>query len=129
LQLAQSQSRWCKKQNGKVPTLPKHINKAMGKASNQLMGFNEVTWGLWCQSYVKSTKKLTTSQFEKIITLAKKYMMTPCTVESTTIIEIDEEEDNDHANIVDHSSGSEPESDCESSFTLLNIRLMPIKRM
>jgi len=32
------------KAKGKVPTLPKHINKAMGKASNQLTGFNEVTW-------------------------------------------------------------------------------------
>src|SRR5882724_4017708 len=114
------------KAKGKVPTLPKHINKATGKASNQLTGFNEVTWGLRCQSYVKSTKKLTASQFDKIITLSKKYMTTPHTVESTTIIEIEEEEDNAHANIVDHSSGSEPESDCESSFTLLNIGLMPI---
>src|SRR5882724_9056957 len=105
------------KAKGKVPTLPKHINKATGKASNQLMGFNEVTWGLRCRSYVKSTKKLTTSQFDKIITLAKKYMTTPCTVESTTIIEIEEEEDA-CANIIDHSSGSEPESDCESSFTV-----------
>ena len=52
--------------------------------------------------------------------------MTPCTVKSTTVIEIDEEEEDAHANIVDRSSGSEPESDCESSFTLLNIGLMPI---
>ena len=114
------------KAKGKVPTLPKQINKATGKASNQLMGFNEVTWGLQCRSYVKLTKKLTASQFDKIITLSKKCMMTPCTFESTTIIEIDEEEDDAHANIVDHSSGSEPEYDCESSFTLSNIRLMPI---
>ena len=114
------------KAKGKVPTFPKQINKATGKASNQLMGFNEVTWALQCWSYVKSTKKLTASQFDKIITLTKKYMMTPHTVESTTIIEIDEEEDDAHANSVNHSSGSEPESDCESSFTLSNIGLMPI---
>src|SRR5882724_7193870 len=79
------------------------------------MGFNEVTWGLWCQSYIKSTKKLTTSQFDKIMTLAKKYMMTPLTIKSTTVIEIDEEEDNTHSNVVNHSSGSEPESESESS--------------
>ena len=117
------------KEKGKVPTFPKKINQAMGKASNQLTGFNEVTWGLQCWSYVKLTKKLTASPFDKIITLAKKYMTTPCTIESTTIIEIEEEEDDACANIVDHSSGSEPESDCESSFTLLNIGLMPIQRM
>src|SRR5882724_12657721 len=114
------------KAKGKVPMLPKHINKATGKASNQLMSFNEITWGLQCWSYVKLTKKLTTSRFDKIITLAKKYMMTPHTVESTTVIEIEEEEDDACANIFDCSSGSEPESDCESSFTLLNIVLMPI---
>ena len=114
------------KAKGKVPTLPKQVNQATGKASNQLMGFNEVTWGLQCRSYVKSTKKLTASRFEKIITLAKKYMTTPRTVESTTVIEIDDGEDDVRANIVDRSSGSEPESDCESSFTLLNIGLMPI---
>jgi len=43
----------------------------------------------------------------------------------STIIEI-EEEDDACANIIDRSSGSEPESDCESSFTLSNIGLMPI---
>ena len=113
------------KAKGKVPMLPKHINKAMGKGSNQLMGFNEVTWGLQCWSYVKLTKKLTASPFDKIITLAKKYMTTPRSVESTTVIEI-EEEDDAYVNIVYCSSGSEPESDCESSFTLSNIGLMPI---
>src|SRR5882724_6315887 len=111
------------KAKGKVPTLPKHINKAMGKASHQLTGFNEVTWGLRCRSYVKSTKKLTASRFDKIITLAKKYMTTPRTIESTTVNEIEEEEDDACANIVDCSSGSEPESDCESSFALSNIGL------
>ena len=90
------------------------------------MGFNEVTWGLQCQSYVKLTKKLTASWFDKIITFAKKYMTTPHAIKSTTVIEIDEEEEDAHANIVDHSSGSEPESDCESFFTLSNIGLMPI---
>lgn len=73
---------------------------------------------------VKSTKKLTMSQFEKTIILSKKYMMTPHTAESTTVIEIDDGGDDVCVNIVDHSSGSEP--DCQSSFVLLNIRLMPI---
>jgi len=53
-------------------------------------------------------------------------MTTPHAIKSTTVIEIDEEEEDAHANIVDHSSGSEPESDCESFFTLSNIGLMPI---
>ena len=113
------------KAKGKVPTLPKQINQATGKASNQSMGFNEVTWGLWCQSYVKSTKKLTASQFEKIVTLAKKYMATPH-IEPMTIIEIDDDDNDVHANIIDRSSGSEPESDCESSFALSNTGLIPI---
>jgi len=45
---------------------------------------------------------------------------------STTIIEVEDDEGNVHANIVDWSSGSEPESDCESPFALLNIGLIPI---
>ena len=113
------------KAKGKVPTLPKQINQAIGKVSNQSMGFNKVTWGLRCRSYVKSTKKLTASQFEKIVTLAKKYMATPC-IEPITIIEIDDDDNDVHANIIDCSSGSEPESDCESSFALSNTGLIPI---
>jgi len=53
-------------------------------------------------------------------------MTTLCTIESTTIIEIDDNENNVHANIVDHSSESETESDCKTSFSLSNIGLMPI---
>jgi hypothetical protein len=79
--------------------LPKQINQAMGKASNQMMGFNGVTWGMHCQSYVKSTKKLTNAQFNKIIKLAMEYMTS--TINDTKIIKIEDDKDA-HADIVDH---------------------------
>ncbi|KAI0248045.1 hypothetical protein BJV78DRAFT_850438 [Lactifluus subvellereus] len=90
------------KAKGKVPTLPKQLNPATGKASNRSTAFNEVTCGLRCRFYVKAAKKQTTSRFEKIIALAKKYMTTPYT---------ESFEDDPRANLVDNSSGSEPESD------------------
>jgi len=97
---------------GKVPMLPKKINQATGKASNHLMGFNEVTWGTYCQSYMKSTKNLSDKQFDKIIKIAMEYVMTGnCTVNDTDIIEIEDNKDA-HANIVDHECGVE--SDCRS---------------
>jgi hypothetical protein len=46
------------KAKGRIPTLPKKINQATGKASHQLTGFNEMSWGARCASYVKSVKKL-----------------------------------------------------------------------
>jgi len=39
----------------------KQMNQAMGKASNQLMGFNEALWSAHCLSYVKLVKKLSAS--------------------------------------------------------------------
>lgn len=46
-----------RKAKGRIPTLPKQINQATGKASNQLTGFNELAWGARCANYVKSAKK------------------------------------------------------------------------
>ena len=46
------------KAKGRIPSLPKQLNQATGKASNQLTAFNEIAWGARCSSYVKSAKKL-----------------------------------------------------------------------
>jgi hypothetical protein len=98
---------------GKVLTLPKQINKAMGKASNQMMGFNEVNWGVRCRSYVKSTKKLTNAQFDKIIKLATEYMTTTNhMVNDAEIIKIEDDKDA-RANIIDCES--EVKSNCRSA--------------
>ena len=61
---------------GKVPTLPKQINQATGKVSKQAIGFNEVTWGKRCVSYVKSAKGLSSTRFNEIMELASAFMKT-----------------------------------------------------
>jgi hypothetical protein len=50
-----------KKAKGQIPTLPKQLNQATGKVSNQFTVFNEVLWGVHCSSYVKSAKRLSAS--------------------------------------------------------------------
>jgi hypothetical protein len=102
------------KAKGKIPTLPKQINHATGKVSNQSMGFNEVTWGVRCKSYVKSAKKLTNDRFDKVVSLATEFMKVNHRLvdEDDDIIEIEEDEDI-RANIIDISS-SEDEAECKS---------------
>jgi hypothetical protein len=102
------------KAKGKIPTLPKQINHATGKVSNQSMGFNEVTWGVHCKSYVKSAKKLTNDRFDKVVSLATEFMKVNHRLvdEDDDIIEIEEDEDI-RANIIDISS-SEDEAECKS---------------
>jgi hypothetical protein len=93
--------------------LPKQINQATGKASNQFMGFNEGSWGVRCSSYIKSAKKLSASRFDEIILLAAEYLKVGQNLEDDDVIEIADDDDDDiRANIVDHSSGSEGDFDC-----------------
>jgi hypothetical protein len=102
---------------GKVPTLLKQINQAMGKASNQLTGFNEVSWGVHCQSYVKSAKDLSNSRFDNIIELAQEFAkVNHHIVDDPDIIEIEDNEEDIHAIIVDNASDSKDEADCKSIF-------------
>jgi hypothetical protein len=99
---------------GKVPTLPKQINQLTGRVSHQLMGFNEVTWGTHCKSYVKSAKKLSAIRFDEVVRLATEFTKINHHLinEDDDIIEIEEEEDI-RANIIDISSGSEDEAECK----------------
>ena len=95
-----------RKAKGRIPNLLKQINQATGKASSQLTGFNETMWGQRCSSYVKSAKKLSASRFDKIISLSAEYMKVNQNIEDEDVIEIPNDDDI-HANIVDHSSSSE----------------------
>ena len=102
---------------GKVPTLPKQINQATGKASNQLTGFNEVSWGVRCRSYMKSAKDLSNSRFDNIIELAQEFAkVNHRIVDDPDIIEIEDDEEDIRANIVDNASDSEDEADCKYIF-------------
>jgi hypothetical protein len=94
------------KAKGRIPTLPKTINQATGKASKQLTGFTEISWGVRCSSYVKSAKKLSASRFNEIISLSAEYMKVNQNNEDEDVIEIPDDDDI-RANIVDHSSSSE----------------------
>jgi len=98
------------KAKGKVPTLPKQINHVAGKVSNQSTGFNEVTWGMRCKSYVKSAKKLSGTRFN-VVCLATEFMKVNHHLvdEDDDVIEINEDKDI-RANTIDISSSSEDEA-------------------
>lgn len=102
--------------NGKVPALPKQVNQSTGKVSKQVIGFNEVTWGKRCKSYVISAKKLSSSRFDEIVGLATEFMKTIHPIMDDDIKIEDEVEEDIRANIIDVSSDSEDEvnSDCKS---------------
>jgi hypothetical protein len=99
--------------------LPKQINQATGKASNQLTGFNEVSWGVHCRSYVKSAKDFSNSRFDNIIELAQEFTkVNHHIVDDPDIIEIEDDEEDIRANIVDNTSDSEDEADCKYIFAV-----------
>ena len=101
------------KAKGRIPTLPKQLNQATGKVSNQFTVFNEASWGVRCSSYVKSAKKLSASRFDEIITMSAEYMKVSQNIEDEDIIDIPDDDDDDiRANIIDHSSSGEDDSDC-----------------
>ena len=89
----------------RIPSLPKKVNQATGKASDQLTGFNEIPWGAYCSSYVKSAKKLSASRFDKIISLSAKVSH----VEEEDDIELPDDDDDIRAIVNDDSSSSEGE--------------------
>src|ERR1700677_67062 len=102
------------KAKGKVPMLPKQINQSMGKVSHQLTGFNEVTWGKCCKSYVASAKKLSEARFDEVVRLATEFTkINPRLIDGDdNVIEIEDEEDI-HVNIIDIPSSSEDEVECK----------------
>jgi hypothetical protein len=97
---------------GKVPALPKQMNQTTGRVSKQATGFNEVIWGKRCRSYVTSAKGLSPSRFDEVVGLAMEFMKTTHRPMDHDIIEIEEEEEDIRANIIDISSDSEDE--CKS---------------
>ena len=92
------------KSKGPVPTIPKQMNQSTGKASNQLTGFNEASWGARCSSYVRPAKTVSASRFDEIPSLSAEYMKGGTN---------HDDDDDICANIVDHSdSSSEGDTDC-----------------
>ena len=92
---------------GRIPILPKKINQATGKASHQLTSFNELAWGSCCSNYVKLAKILSEAWFQEIISLVTEYMKANQNFEDDDIIEVLDDNNDIHANIVDHCSSSE----------------------
>ena len=86
---------------GRIPTLPKQLNQATGKASNQLTAFNEIAWGARCSSYVKSAKKLSNSRFDEIVSLSAEYMKANYNLDDDEVIEINDDDSDIRANVID----------------------------
>lgn len=59
---------------GKLPNLPKLLNKSTGKQSTLSTGFTEANWGARCRSYFKSAQSLSNSHFNEICRFALEYM-------------------------------------------------------
>jgi hypothetical protein len=80
--------------------------------------FNEVLWGVHCSSYVKSAKRLSASRFDEIIAMSAEYMKASQNIDDEDIIDIpDDDDDNDIcANIIDHSSSGEDDTDCMKNY-------------
>ena len=101
---------------GRIPTLPKQLNQATGKASNQLTAFNEIAWGARCSSYVKSAKKLSDSRFDEIVSLSAEYMKANYNLDDDEVIEINDDDSDIWANVIDCYSS---EDDIFCSWILL----------
>jgi hypothetical protein len=100
------------KAKGRVPALPKQINQTTGKVSKQAIGFNEVTWGKRCKSYVTSAKGISPSRFDEVVELATEFMKTTHRTMDDDIIEIEDDDEDIRAKIIDISSDSDDE--CKS---------------
>jgi len=65
-----------------------------------LTGFNEVSWGVCCSSYVSSAKHLSPFQFNKMIKI------------------LNDSDYDIHANIIDLSLSSEEDADCKETLLM-----------
>lgn len=98
---------------GKTIPLPKTINLSSGKESTRQTGFSDTAWGKETRSYAKSARSLPTAKFDIIIKEAREFMK-PVRSRgnvSTEPIVIDDD-DNERANLIDLSDGSDRDSTC-----------------
>ena len=93
-------------------TLPRSVNPSTGKESMRQTGFSDVSWGKATRSYARSASSLANAKFDIIIHDAKEFLK-PIrsrnkTMDTTReIINIDDDDDDERAHLVDNSEDSE----------------------
>jgi len=97
---------------GKAIPLPRLFNRSTGKESTRLTGFNDTAWGGDTRSYAKSAHKLETARFEKILKGAKPFIVIKGNrarkaAPSAEVIEIDDDDEDERACLVDANSDNE----------------------
>jgi hypothetical protein len=111
---------------GKTVTLPRTLNHSTGKESMRQTGFSDTAWGKATRGYAKSARALVNTKFEVIVKDAQEFMkpIRARNKDSTEVINIDDDDDNERACLVDNS-GSDTEVECMStSFSSSMISLL-----
>ena len=93
---------------GKSVTLPRTVNHANGKESIRQTGFSDFIWGKATRGYARSAKSLSIVKLDAIIQDAKKCLKATRTRNKTTteareIINVDDDNDDERAHLVDNS--------------------------
>jgi hypothetical protein len=106
--------------------LPKTLNHSTGKVSNRQTRFNDITWGDSTRSYAKSiTKNLRNNRLDNIITQALEFSKKSQRSKDGTDGALDggdveEEEDDERAQLMDISSSESDEDTSKCKFIHLS---------
>ena len=96
---------------GKTIPLPRTVNLSTSKESICQTGFSDIAWGKATCGYAMSAQSLTNIKFDAIIHNAQEFMKPICscnkTTDTTEIINIDDDEDDEWAHLVDNSDESD----------------------
>lgn len=92
---------------GKTIPLPRTVNRSTGKESMRQTGFSDVAWGKTTRSYAASARSLANVKFEAVIREAKEFLKPVRsrnkTTEAMDVINIDDDDDDERAHLVDNS--------------------------
>jgi hypothetical protein len=93
---------------GKTIPLPRTVNRSTGKESTRLTGFSDVAWGKATRSYATSARSLANVKFDAIVKDAKEFLKpirsrNKSTAEAMDVINIDDDDDDERAHLVDNS--------------------------
>ena len=94
---------------GKTIPLPRTTNLSTGKASMRQTGFSDVAWGKVTRGYAKSAGLLKVAKFDAIIKDAKELLKPTRSrnknTEPVEVINIEDDDDDERAHLVDNSDG------------------------
>ena len=98
---------------GKAVALPRTLNVSSGKESMRQTGFSDAAWGKATRSYATSIHSLTHVKFDAIVKAAQAFAKPTRahnrTSDATEVIDVDHDEYNERACLVDNS---DEDSDC-----------------